>query len=303
MISISTVYNTLKSLANEDQKGFITPYTFNSMAALGQMNVYNEIMSGGFEGTRLTNSRSDVRGASSRLNSNKQHKSYYTSIASLVPDSNPVTPNAYVLPEKMNKAISVLHTLSSNGSQVSTFDIDFNSVRIPIERDFDKIYLIRKNLDRGLYLGEMNYTSGAVLSGQAAVAPSEQDPSIVNPNNIVFFINDKMGYLMGAPNYLFTYPNLNLTYLRYPGSVKESGLKVVNNPSLGVNQVNAPDPYSGFDNFVINDANSFNFDLPEAFLGDIVNEMAKLIGVQLEETMVYQYGAAEEAGNEKKQLN
>ena len=55
--------------------------------------------------------------------------------------------------------------------------------------------------------------------------------------------------------------------------------------------------------YVINDADSYNFDVPSAFLSEVVNEVAKLVGVQLEESMVYQYGAAEEAGKETKQIN
>ncbi len=254
------------------------------------MNVYNEIISGGFEGSRFTNSRSDVRGGSSRLNSNKQHKAYYTKLAFISPEAGGVF-NSYDLPDKMNKLISVVHAVDAiQGTYSATLGLNSNAIRIPIERDVDKISLFANNENRGRYLGD------------SPTSTASADENQYNPNNLAFFVIGEKGFLSGTGQ-LPQKPPLNIMYLRYPGAVKESGLKVFNNPSLSVEQVNGTSPSSGFDNYVINDATSLNFDLPEAFLGDIVNEMAKLIGVQLEETMVYQYGSAEEVGNEKKQLN
>ena len=41
--SIVNVYNTVKDLANKDQRGFITPSTFNRFAQQAQLNVYNNL--------------------------------------------------------------------------------------------------------------------------------------------------------------------------------------------------------------------------------------------------------------------
>lgn len=43
MVSVYQVYQNLKSLANKEQKGFITPQVFNNFAAMAQMNIYNEM--------------------------------------------------------------------------------------------------------------------------------------------------------------------------------------------------------------------------------------------------------------------
>lgn len=43
MVSIQRVYDTLKNLANKDQKGFVTPSVFNSFASLAQLKVFNEM--------------------------------------------------------------------------------------------------------------------------------------------------------------------------------------------------------------------------------------------------------------------
>jgi len=43
MVSVQQVYDTLKDLANKDQKGFITPAVFNNFAGVAQINIYNEL--------------------------------------------------------------------------------------------------------------------------------------------------------------------------------------------------------------------------------------------------------------------
>lgn len=45
MASVYTVYSTLKDLANKDERGFVTPSTFNTFAALAQQNVFNSLFS------------------------------------------------------------------------------------------------------------------------------------------------------------------------------------------------------------------------------------------------------------------
>lgn len=43
MASVETVYFTLKDLANKDQRGFITPTTFNRFAQVAQLNIFNRL--------------------------------------------------------------------------------------------------------------------------------------------------------------------------------------------------------------------------------------------------------------------
>ena len=46
MANVSLVYNALKSLANKDQRGFVTPAIFNSFTQLAQQNVVDKITDG-----------------------------------------------------------------------------------------------------------------------------------------------------------------------------------------------------------------------------------------------------------------
>jgi hypothetical protein len=43
MASVREVYDSLKSLTNKDQRGFVTPTVFNSFASLAQQSVYNNL--------------------------------------------------------------------------------------------------------------------------------------------------------------------------------------------------------------------------------------------------------------------
>jgi len=43
MASVREVYQSLRDIANKDQRGFITPVEFNSLAAVAQATVFNNM--------------------------------------------------------------------------------------------------------------------------------------------------------------------------------------------------------------------------------------------------------------------
>lgn len=43
MASVNQVYNTLKDLANKDQRGFVTPTVFNNFAPVAQAKIFNDL--------------------------------------------------------------------------------------------------------------------------------------------------------------------------------------------------------------------------------------------------------------------
>ena len=75
MISIKTVYNALKSLANKEQRGFVTPTSFNSFAQAAQMNVYNDIMNLSVDAKKIA--RADIQGPTSAKAKAKILEAYY----------------------------------------------------------------------------------------------------------------------------------------------------------------------------------------------------------------------------------
>ena len=84
-------------------------------------------------------------------------------------------------------------------------------------------------------------------------------------------------------------------FIRTPGSIGYSGGRIEAQPSISFS---ASSDDTALTTYEINDSSSFNFDLPPSFHSEVVNEMAKLIGVQLEETGVYSYGVSEETSKE-----
>jgi len=43
MVSVQSVYETVKNLVNKDQKGFVSPEVFNSFGKIAQLNIYKEM--------------------------------------------------------------------------------------------------------------------------------------------------------------------------------------------------------------------------------------------------------------------
>jgi len=60
MVKVGVVYSIVRDLCNKDQKGFVTPAVFNTLAEAAQMNVYNEMFNELKLATRLRRSGSDA---------------------------------------------------------------------------------------------------------------------------------------------------------------------------------------------------------------------------------------------------
>lgn len=77
MASVSVVYNTLKDLANKEQKGFVTPSVFNNFAQLAQINVFRKIYDSSSEGLVKRLRRIDEGRNFSQLNNAKEDLSVF----------------------------------------------------------------------------------------------------------------------------------------------------------------------------------------------------------------------------------
>jgi hypothetical protein len=80
MVSIQRVYDTLKNLANKDQKGFVTPYVFNSFATLAQLRVFNEIFGELVEAKKLASAGIDAGSILSLREKKMEDMSYYSTL-------------------------------------------------------------------------------------------------------------------------------------------------------------------------------------------------------------------------------
>ena len=263
MISIASVYRTLKSLANEEQKGFITPYSFNDFAQTAQVNVYNEIVSKELFASSVSRSQKDT----SFRERSKQHLSYFDTDYTATTTSSGIIE----IPSDCNYVKYISYAQNINDYYSSTLTSSLKEVEI----EYD---IKRFNLFRQSSVSSMNHGVG--------------NDSVM----ALAYVSDQQIHIAGAT----AGGKVFVKYVRVPGSVGYDG------------QVKLTQPYISFAGsadstasalYEVNDSASLNFDLPPAFHSDVVNEMAKLIGIQLEETGVYSYGASEETAKEATKTN
>lgn len=130
MASVESVYFALKDLANKDQRGFITPTTFNRFAQIAQLNVFNNLFVDSYK-DKLARFR-NMEGAR-HLASKKQIKEdlSYFSKEEVLSQSEGV----FSKPEDLARIIS----LRTNGKFLLG---QSNSTNIDIVYDEEKMYYI-----------------------------------------------------------------------------------------------------------------------------------------------------------------
>jgi|TARA_R100000479_G_C6391208_1_gene205226 hypothetical protein len=83
MASVNVVYNTLKDLANKEQKGFVTPSVFNNFAAIAQVNVFKDIYASSSKGLVDRVRRIDPSRNFSKVNNVKEDLSVFSKTATI----------------------------------------------------------------------------------------------------------------------------------------------------------------------------------------------------------------------------
>jgi len=139
MISVIKVFNTLRDLCNEDQRGFITPEVFNSFAQLVQENVYEKMKSDLLNTVRLRKSNMDLGGVDSRHRELKEVMSDYIREETM---DTPASGSTFNKPHDLDKIISI-HA-DTDKSEVRSSDSSF---QCDIVHDLEKAsMLMRSNL-------------------------------------------------------------------------------------------------------------------------------------------------------------
>ncbi len=139
MISVVKVFNTLRDLCNEDQRGFITPEVFNSFASLVQENVYEKMKEDLLNTVRLRKSNMDLGGIDSRHRELKEVMSDYIREETT---NTPVSGSTFNKPHDLDRIISI-HA-DTEKSEVRSSD---SSYQCDIVYDLEKAsMLMRSNL-------------------------------------------------------------------------------------------------------------------------------------------------------------
>ena len=129
MVKVDVVFNALKSLANKDQKGFVTPAVFNKFAPIAQLKIYNRMFDQLKSAHR--NARPGFDPARDKSLFKRLHEDLSTFTKSIVIIKED---GVFAKPDDFSRAISA----TTNGTIILN-----QSTRVPLEMCYD-----RDKLDR-----------------------------------------------------------------------------------------------------------------------------------------------------------
>lgn len=246
MASVNVVYNTLKDLANKEQKGFVTPQVFNNFAQLAQVNVFRSLFDKMQKAKIMRLRNADESRELSMVNNIKEDLSTFVTTA-VVPKNGEGT---FDKPEDMVHVVG----LTTNGSIILG-----QSTRTPIEILYDE--------------SKIDYILTSDLS-----APSEEHP--------IGLVSDTIEVFPSSIN------KIRVSYYKYPqGILPLTGGKTAALPVYGYTTTNGVN--------VFQPSTSVDFEMPDHYVGELVIEMAKLIGINLRDRDVFTYGQTEDVKRSK----
>mgnify|MGYP003629885858 CR=1 FL=1 len=262
MVSVLQVYNTLKDLANKDQKGFITPAVFNNFTNVAQINIYNELFQELVKAKQIQRQNFDPGRDKSVRKQVKEDLSYFV-VSDLLIDNSTAQSNIFYKPNNLSKIISIsFSTHDRTEIEVVEEDDETKEADVTIKRHerrpIELVYDVEK-IDR-------------ILTSNLST-PTESFPVALIAEDIEVFpttIND-----------------IRLTYYRRPGSIDSDGEPNDLPPTYVESAIGGSDFF--------NPASSYNFMLPPHYLTELVMEMAKLIGVRLRDPSLAGFASQEEA--------
>jgi len=167
MVSVYQVYQSLKDVANKEQKGFITPQVFNNFASLAQLNIYNEMFSELVDAKRISRQNLDPGRDKSIRKQKLEDLSFYIKRSELgVNDTTTIGPLGVTKPADMSRLISVVADVNIDS------EVNEDIVQCQLIYDPEKIsYLLSSNLSKPSLEFPVALISGSAIE----VFPSEVD--------------------------------------------------------------------------------------------------------------------------------
>lgn len=240
MIRIGVVYNTIRDLCNKDQKGFVTPAVFNTLAEVAQMNIYNEMFNELKLANRLRASGSDAGRDKSAYKMVEEDLSYFvrTRKLDLTSDDDQVLVDGEVVSEESEAKVAKPQDLG----KIISMNVFEENTSVEIIYDAEK--------------------AKRVLNSNLSAPTREFPIALIDGYDIEIFPSDIAD-------------DVNIRYYRLP--VKP--VYVTRDIGNGL---------------IIEDAvSSVNFELPAHYFGELIGELARMIGVRLRDDVLMQYGTAE----------
>ena len=267
MIDVAYVYNTVRDIANKDQKGFVTPAVFNTFARLAQENIFNEMFSELKLATRLRGSTSDAGRDKSAYKQVEEDLSYFVTRQMLENEGDDtVLDNGVLIP--IEESPAMIRKPIDLGRIISLRRLDFSNTPIELVYDVEKINRI---LSSNLSAPTIDYPVGLVSSRHIEVFPA----GMTSPVELTYYRQPRSSF---ATDIGEDFLRGEVDYNSFP---RFSALNV--------------DDASGF--VVQNPTNSRNFELPEHYTQELVAEVLQLIGVRLRDKNLFDHSSAEKQNN------
>jgi len=165
MISVVRVFNAIRDLCNEDQRGFVTPEVFNSFAEIAQEAVYEDMKAEVLATDRLRKSNADLGGVDSAKRGGKDAMSDYLiedDLVSGIKDTNEFR-LIFDKPKDLDRIISITTNIRGNKGKTSYCEVLY---------DVEKV--------------------GAILRSNLS-APTEEYPIAIITNDIEVIPDDTRG--------------------------------------------------------------------------------------------------------------
>lgn len=253
MISVVEVYNAIKDMANQDQKGFVTPQIFNSFAAAAQNTVFAKIADKMVGAKNLRLRGGDLAESDSILVKYKNFMSNYEKTVDLSQEGDGASDTTVFTPgDEVNT--SAIRKPNDVYSIISIFDGDPDTGY----KNFELVYNTR----------DMARILRSNLS-----APTAEFPVALISNNIEIFPDDDA-----------VSETIKMTYYRVPTS--RTIIPVGTLPAGAIDSVASPVIATVANSDSIDIRNSRNFDLPLDMFPDLMEEIAGMIGINLRDAFL-----------------
>lgn len=142
MARVRVVYETLRDLVNKDQKGFVTPSVFNSLAGVAQLNIFNRLFDDIKDAHRNRRASFDPGRDKSLLKQMREDLAYFVKREELQAFDNPDGPlGTFKKPSDLARIISIQTGTSASKAE---YDIPVVAEIVYDEEKMNRI--LRSNL-------------------------------------------------------------------------------------------------------------------------------------------------------------
>ena len=294
MISVERVYAIVRDICNKDQKGFVTPNVFNTLARVAQQNVYNEMFNELRGAVALRASRRDAGRDKSAYKMVEEDLSTYIRTLQVTTDSDQV---------------AIVFLFDAEGNDVGYINLDGDAV------GFDDTTLLVEGDD---YVSSSTSSDGEEFFFNPDGAFTFAEPSDfgrlismsvsgTNTSIEVLYDNEKLSRVLNSnistPTEEFPVAlAMTNTYQVFPSTIAGVSMRYYRQPR-GRNQNSTyTTAYPAFVTFDVNQVDglfiadpdqSINFDLPAHYISELVYELCELIGIRLRDPLLVQYALGE----------